>query len=77
MAQLDLLYRDTVEFGVGHGVGAETDVSADDPRRAVRVGTAVIPSYEVWRTDPPRPDTEPLLSGLVTDMKDTLRHVSR
>lgn len=69
MAQLDLLYRDTVEFGVGHGAGVETDVSADDPRRAVRVGTAAIPSYEVWRTDPPRPDTEPLLSGLVTDMK--------
>ena len=70
MAQLDLLYRDTVEFGVGHGVGVETQVCTDDPRRAVRVGTAVIPSYEVWRTDPPRPGTEALLAGLVTDMKE-------
>ena len=69
MAQLDLQYRDTVEFAVGHGVGTDVEVSASDPRRAVRAATAVIPSYEVWRTDAPRAETTPQLAGLVTDMK--------
>ena len=69
IAQLDLQYRDVVEFAVGHGVGTEVKVSDDDPRRAVRTGTAVIPRHEVWRTDAPRPEAAPQLSGLITDMK--------
>ena len=69
VAQLDLQYRDVVEFAVGHGVGTEVEASADDPRRAVRAATAVIPRHEVWRTDAPRPEEAPQLSGLVTDMK--------
>ena len=69
VAHLDMQYRDVVEFAVGHGVGTEVDVSASDPRRAVRAGTAVIPTHEVWRTDTPRPDDVPQLAGLVTDMK--------
>ena len=69
IAQLDLQYRDAVEFAVGHGVGTETEVSVSDPRRAVRVSTAVIPRHEVWRTDAPRPEAAPQLAGLVTDMK--------
>ena len=69
VAQLDMQYRDVVEFAVGHGVGTEAEVSAGDPRRAVRVGSAVIPSHEVWRTDAPRSETAPQLGGLITDMK--------
>ena len=69
VAQLDLQYRDVVEFAVGHGVGTEVGVSADDRRRAVRAGTAVLPSHEVWRTDAPRADAAPHLAGLITDMK--------
>ena len=69
VAQLDLQYRDVVEFAVGHGVGTEVEVAADDPRRAVRVATAVIPRHEVWRTDAPRPEAAPQLAGLITDMK--------
>ena len=69
VAQLDMQYRDVVEFAVGHGVGTEVEVSAGDPRRAVRAGTAVIPRHEVWRTDAPRPEDAPHLTGLVTDMK--------
>ena len=67
LAQLDLQYRDIVEFAVGHGVGTDVEVSATDPRRAVRVGTAVIPSHEVWRTD--APGAAPELAGLITDMR--------
>lgn len=73
VAQLDLQYRDIVEFSVGHGVGTEVEVTAGDPRRAVRVSTAVIPNHEVWRTDAPRVETSPQLAGLITDMKDLSR----
>ena len=68
-AQLDMQYRDEVEFAVGHGVGADVDVCPDDARRAVRAATAVIPRYEVWRTDAPRPEASPQLAGVITDMK--------
>ncbi|MCY4457155.1 MAG: DISARM system helicase DrmA [Acidimicrobiaceae bacterium] len=69
VAQLDMQYREVVEFAVGHGVGTEVEASADDPRRAVRAGTAVIPRHEVWRTDTPRVEAVPQLAGLVTDMQ--------
>jgi hypothetical protein len=69
MAQLDLQYRDIVEFAVGHGIGTEVEVSDNDPRKAVRCGTAAIPRHEVWRTDAPRPEAVPQLAGLITDMK--------
>ena len=69
VSQLDMQYRDVAEFAVGHGVGTEVEVSSTDPRRAVRASTAVIPKHEVWRTDAPRPESLPQLSGLVTDMK--------
>jgi len=64
-----LQYRDVVEFAVGHGVGTEVELSGAGPRRAVRVGTAVIPRHEVWRTDAPRPEAAPQLEGLISDMK--------
>ena len=69
VAHLDMQYRDVVEFAIGHGVGTEVEVSGDDPRRAVRASTAVIPRHEVWRTDTPRPEAVPQLTGLVADMK--------
>ena len=69
VAQLDLQYRDVVEFAVGHGVGTDVDAAAGDPRRAVRAATAVIPRFEVWRTDSPRPEAAPQLAGLIADMK--------
>ena len=50
-----MLYRHHVEFAVGHGIGVHADVSPD-PNRAVRVCTTVVPSYEVPRTTPPRPE---------------------
>lgn len=67
IAQLDMQYRDVVEFAVGHGVGTDVEVSAADPSRGVRIGTAVIPSHEVGRTE--APTAAPQLEGLVTDMR--------
>ena len=69
VARLDMQYRDVVEFAIGHGVGTEVDKPDSDPRCALRVGTAVIPSHEVERTDAPRPEAVPQLEGLITDMK--------
>ena len=68
VAHLDLQYRDIVEFAVGHGVGTHVEVAEGNPRRAVRATTAVLPRYEVWRTDATGPQTEPRLAGLITDM---------
>lgn len=69
VAQLDMQYRDVVEFAVGHGIGTEVEVSTGDPQRAVRASTVAIPRYEVWRTETPRPENVPQLTGLTTDMK--------
>jgi len=71
---LAMIYRRQVEFAVGHGVSVHVDVSPD-PSRAVRVRTKVVPSYEVPKTTPPKPedaDSNPAfakLTGLVLDMK--------
>jgi len=71
---LAMLYRRHVEFAVGHGIGVHVDV-APDPNHAVRVRTRVVPSYEVPRTTPPRPEDAAInpafarLEGLVLDMR--------
>jgi hypothetical protein len=71
---LAMLYRRHVEFAVGHGVGVHVDVSPD-PNRALRVRTKTVPSFEVPRTTPPRPEDAEVnpafakLSALVRDMK--------
>lgn len=53
---LDLLYRDTVEFAVGHGIAVHADIAPGDPHRAIAVRTAVIPRSEVAKIEAPRPD---------------------
>ena len=66
---MQMLYRQYVEFGVGHGVGLHVVPSPDQWDRAVRIETRVIPQYEVEKMDVPSADDIPLLAGLVTDMK--------
>jgi len=71
---LAMLYRRHVEFAVGHGVGVHVDVSPD-PNHAMRVRTKVVPTYEVPKTTPPRPEDAEInpafakLAGMVLDMK--------
>lgn len=52
---LDLLYRESVEFAVGHGVAVHAEVSDADPYRAVAVRSAVIPRSEVAKVEAPGP----------------------
>jgi len=67
---MDMLYRHHVEFAVGHGVAVHADPDPGDFRRAVRVRTRVMPTYEVPQQQAPGPEEVPELSGLVLDMKE-------
>ncbi|MFH0725776.1 MAG: DISARM system helicase DrmA [Pseudomonadota bacterium] len=50
---LEMIYRDRVEFAVGHGVSVHATVSAVDAERAVEVRTTVLPEYENPVTETP------------------------
>jgi hypothetical protein len=67
--ELDLLYRKDVEFAVGHGVGVHARPAPDEPSRAVRIETRVMPSCEVPKVEAPAADEEPGLAAVVLDMK--------
>lgn len=66
---LEMVYRNRVEFAVGHGISVHAIASADDPQLAVAVRTQVIPSYEVQVTETPgnRPGDRAAQRGLVQD----------
>lgn len=70
-----MLYRNLVEFAVGHGVSVKAAVADQSPDRALRLETEVIPAYEVPRTAPPTEldaGENPAfakLAGLALDMK--------
>lgn len=55
---LEMIYRDRVEFAVGHGVSVHAMASKDDPERAVEVRTAVLPQNEIQVTETPGLDPE-------------------
>ena len=65
-----MLYRQYVEFAVGHGVGVHAVLCPDDPQRAIRVQTETVPQYEVPMQTPPTVEDNPDLAGLVLDMKE-------
>ncbi len=66
---MDMLYRDHVEFAVGHGTSVHAQVSADDPRRAVSIVTRAVPVYEVPQQTPRTMQDDLRLEDLVLDMK--------
>ena len=51
--EMDMAYREFVEFAVGHGVSVQVEPSDLDPERAVAIQTSVIPRYDVPKTEPP------------------------
>ena len=67
LRHLDLLYRETVEFAVGHGVAVHAEVAESDRYRATSVRTAVLPRSEVVKVEAPRPD-DPALDAAERDL---------
>jgi hypothetical protein len=62
-------YRDRCEFAVGHNAATHAELSATDPRRAVRVSTRVVPAYEVAQQSSPTVADDPRLADLCLDMR--------
>ncbi len=76
---VSMLYRDRIEFAVGHGTSVEASVADGDPRHARRVKTRTVPRYEVAQQEARRPPVDgksatpavdPNLAGLELDMKE-------
>lgn len=64
-----MLYRQHANFAIGHGVGIHTEVTPDNPTRATRICSSVVPRYDVPRTDSPQAEELPGFAGLLLDMK--------
>ena len=73
---LQLLYRNCVEFAVGHNTSVHAEVVADSSSRssqqgdrAISLTTSAIPRHIVPNTTPPDEKEIPALKGLILDMK--------
>jgi hypothetical protein len=66
---LAMLYRNKVEFAVGHGVSVHAETAPHDPKIAHRLSTTATPTYEVWQTISPTAEHIPALASLSLDMK--------
>ena len=72
---LEMIYRNRVEFAVGHGVAVHAETS-DDVTLATEVRTVVMPQYEVQVTETPgsdssdRPAMKEMLSSGLLDMQN-------
>ena len=64
---LEMIYREEVEFAVGHGVAVHAKTDDGDPERAQEVRTVVMPQYEVPVTETPglRPEDRPAMRKMV------------
>lgn len=67
--QMAMLYRNHVEFAVGHGVAVDAQPHPERADCAVKIWTTVIPTYEVPQTTPPTPEDFPALANLTIDMQ--------
>ncbi len=67
---MSMLYRRHMSFAIGHGVGVHAETVADEPTRAVRLTTRVVPTYDVPRTEAPTTLEIPGLTDLVLDMQE-------
>ena len=66
---LEMIYRDRVEFAVGHGISVHATVSEDDRERAIEIRTAVLPEYEIQVTETPglEPEDRPAMRRMIED----------
>ncbi len=67
---MQMQYRHQVEFAVGHGVGVHAEQGTDGPACATRIGTSVVPAYEVPATTHATEADFPLLTGIELDMRE-------
>lgn len=71
---LEMIYRNRVEFAVGHGIAVHA-VTADDVTLATEVRTSVLPQYEVQVTETPgldptdRPAMKAMMESGLLDMQ--------
>lgn len=72
---LEMIYRNHVEFAVGHGVSVHATTDENDPARAVEVRTKILPDYEVPVTETPgldeddRPQMRRMVQEELLDMR--------
>lgn len=66
---MDMLYRNKLEFAVGHGVSVHAELPAPDALTAISLRTTFMPTAEVEQQTPPTPDDIPELANVVLDMK--------
>jgi hypothetical protein len=71
LKHLDLLYRERVEFAVGHGTAVHAVTAEGDPYRATSVRTAVIPRAEVAKVEAPGP-SDSALDGAERELLGTV-----
>lgn len=66
---LEMIYRDRIEFAVGHGISVHATVSEEDRERATEVRTAVLPEYEIQVTETPglEPEDRPAMRQMIED----------
>ena len=50
---LEMIYRNQVEFAVGHGVSVHATTAENDSEHAVEIRTSIVPEYEVPVTETP------------------------
>lgn len=64
---LEMIYRDRVEFAVGHGISVHATVSEEDRERATEVRTTVLPEYEIQVTETPglEPEDRPAMRRMI------------
>jgi hypothetical protein len=55
---LDMIYRNRVEFAVGHGISVHATPDEANPEQATEIRTAVLPEYEVPVTETPGSEPE-------------------
>jgi len=67
--RLALIYRNRLEFAVGHGVSVHADTTPGDSAKAWRVRTEIIPRYEVAVTETPGfdPSDRPAMRRMVDE----------
>lgn len=77
--RLALIYRNRLEFSVGHGVSVHADTTPGDSAKASHLRTEIIPRYEVAVTETPGldPDDRPAMRRMVDEGWLDMGHLAK